>query len=78
MVAEEADVRLVRRRGARGDWTGARRSLSRRGMRLASEKHVTNVSFTQADGTALPIQDGAFDLFLSHSVIEHFAIRSRI
>ncbi len=41
------------------------------GMRLASEKHVTNVSFTQADGTSLPFRNGAFDLVLSHSVIEH-------
>ena len=43
------------------------------GLRLAAEKGVTNVRFTHADGTALPFRDGAFDLVLSHSVIEHVA-----
>jgi SAM-dependent methyltransferase len=43
------------------------------GTRLAAEKSVTNVRFTKADGTALPFRDGAFDLVLSHSVIEHVA-----
>ncbi len=43
------------------------------GTRLAAEKGVTNVRFTYADGTALPFRDGAFDLVLSHSVIEHVA-----
>ena len=41
--------------------------------RLAAEKGVTNVSFTYADGTALPFGEGSFDLVLSHSVIEHVA-----
>jgi SAM-dependent methyltransferase len=43
------------------------------GTRLAREKGVTNVRFTYADGTALPFRDRAFDLILSHSVIEHVA-----
>jgi SAM-dependent methyltransferase len=43
------------------------------GTRLAAEKSVTNVRFSYADGTALPFKDGAFDLVLSHSVIEHVA-----
>lgn len=43
------------------------------GTRLATEKGVTNVTFTYADGTALPFGDGTFDLILSHSVIEHVA-----
>jgi ubiquinone/menaquinone biosynthesis C-methylase UbiE len=43
------------------------------GMRLAAEKGVTNVTFTYADGTALPFRNAVFDLVLSHSVIEHVA-----
>jgi SAM-dependent methyltransferase len=43
------------------------------GVRLAAEKGVANISFSRADGTALPFRDGAFDLVLSHSVIEHVA-----
>jgi len=43
------------------------------GVRLAREKSVSNVRFLQADGTKLPFPDGAFDLVLSHAVIEHVA-----
>ena len=43
------------------------------GTRLAVEKGVTSVKFAHADGTSLPFRDGAFDLVLSHSVIEHVA-----
>jgi ubiquinone/menaquinone biosynthesis C-methylase UbiE len=41
------------------------------GTRLATEKGVANVFFAQADGTALPFPDAAFDVVLSHAVIEH-------
>jgi ubiquinone/menaquinone biosynthesis C-methylase UbiE len=34
---------------------------------------VKNVTFIHADGTALPFKNAAFDLVLSHSVIEHVA-----
>jgi SAM-dependent methyltransferase len=43
------------------------------GDRLAREKGLANVAFTQADGTRLPFATGAFDLALSHAVIEHVA-----
>lgn len=43
------------------------------GIRLAEEKGVRNLSFSRADGTALPFGARAFDLVLSHSVIEHVA-----
>ena len=43
------------------------------GMRLARERSVTNLHFVLADGTALPFRDRAFDLVLSHAVIEHVA-----
>lgn len=41
------------------------------GIRLAREKRVKNAAFTQADGLKMPFADGAFDVVLSHSVIEH-------
>jgi SAM-dependent methyltransferase len=41
------------------------------GVRLAHERGVTNLMFARADGLALPFRDGAFDLVLSHAVIEH-------
>ena len=41
------------------------------GSRLAAEKRVRHARFARADGTALPFRDGAFDLVLSHAVIEH-------
>lgn len=43
------------------------------GERLALEKGVSNVRFTQADGGALPFRDASFDVVLSHAVIEHVA-----
>jgi ubiquinone/menaquinone biosynthesis C-methylase UbiE len=41
------------------------------GTRLAREKRVKNVAFTQGDGLKLPYANAAFDVVLSHSVIEH-------
>jgi ubiquinone/menaquinone biosynthesis C-methylase UbiE len=41
------------------------------GVRLARERSVRNLQFMLADGMALPFRDGAFDLVLSHAVIEH-------
>lgn len=41
------------------------------GTRLAREKGIRNVAFTQGDGLKLPYADEAFDVVLSHSVIEH-------
>ncbi len=43
------------------------------GKRLARERRVANLSFVRADGQALPFAGGAFDLVLSHAVIEHVA-----
>lgn len=43
------------------------------GVRLARERGVTNLRFVQADGTCLPFASEAFDLVLSHAVIEHVA-----
>lgn len=43
------------------------------GTKLAREKGITNLSFAQADGTALPFPDAHFDTVLSHAVIEHVA-----
>jgi 2-polyprenyl-3-methyl-5-hydroxy-6-metoxy-1,4-benzoquinol methylase len=41
------------------------------GVTLGRERGLTNLRFAQADGMALPFRDGAFDLVLSHAVIEH-------
>ena len=41
------------------------------GIRLAQERRIRNVHFALADGMALPFRSGAFDLVLSHAVIEH-------
>ena len=41
------------------------------GVRLARERRATHLQFALADGMALPFVDGAFDLVLSHAVIEH-------
>ncbi len=43
------------------------------GVRLARERGVGAVHFALADGMALPFSNGAFDLVLSHAVIEHVA-----
>ena len=42
------------------------------GVRLARERNVY-VRFARGDGMCLPFRDGAFDLVLSHAVIEHVA-----
>jgi ubiquinone/menaquinone biosynthesis C-methylase UbiE len=41
------------------------------GTRLAAEKGIARAGFVQGNGQSLPFRDGAFDLVLSHSVIEH-------
>jgi SAM-dependent methyltransferase len=43
------------------------------GVRLGRELGRANLRFVQADGTSLPFRDGAFNLVLSHAVIEHVA-----
>jgi SAM-dependent methyltransferase len=43
------------------------------GVRLAMERGLRHLHFALADGMALPFPDGAFDLVLSHAVIEHVA-----
>ena len=43
------------------------------GVRLARERQAANLHFALADGMALPFADAAFDLVLSHAVIEHVA-----
>ena len=43
------------------------------GVRLARERGIGNLHFALADGMALPFSDAAFDLVLSHAVIEHVA-----
>jgi SAM-dependent methyltransferase len=41
------------------------------GIRLGRERGLRNLAFALADGMFLPFRDGAFDLVLSHAVIEH-------
>lgn len=41
------------------------------GTRLATEKGIARATFVQGNGQSLPFAAGAFDLVLSHSVIEH-------
>jgi SAM-dependent methyltransferase len=41
------------------------------GVRLGKERRLTNLHFALADGMQLPFSSGAFDLVLSHAVIEH-------
>ena len=43
------------------------------GHRLAAEHGRRNLHFARADGQALPFPDAAFDMVLSHAVIEHVA-----
>jgi 2-polyprenyl-3-methyl-5-hydroxy-6-metoxy-1,4-benzoquinol methylase len=43
------------------------------GVRLARERGIGHLHFALADGMALPFAGGAFDLVLSHAVIEHVA-----
>jgi SAM-dependent methyltransferase len=43
------------------------------GARLARERGLRHLHFALADGMALPFPDEAFDLVLSHAVIEHVA-----
>jgi 2-polyprenyl-3-methyl-5-hydroxy-6-metoxy-1,4-benzoquinol methylase len=43
------------------------------GVRLGQERGMRNLHFALADGMALPFVDHAFDLVLSHAVIEHVA-----
>jgi SAM-dependent methyltransferase len=43
------------------------------GVRLARERGLRNLQFALADGMALPFPAAAFDLVLSHAVIEHVA-----
>ncbi|HKW02493.1 MAG TPA: class I SAM-dependent methyltransferase [Vicinamibacterales bacterium] len=45
--------------------------FSQAGVKLAQERQMHNLDFAQADGLALPFPAGAFDLVLSHAVIEH-------
>lgn len=43
------------------------------GVVLARERGLKHLHFLRADGMALPFAAGAFDLVLSHAVIEHVA-----
>jgi SAM-dependent methyltransferase len=43
------------------------------GVVLGRDRRLGNLRFVQADGMFLPFASGAFDLVLSHAVIEHVA-----
>ena len=43
------------------------------GVVLGHERGLRNLRFARADGMLLPFKSGAFDLVLSHAVIEHVA-----
>jgi SAM-dependent methyltransferase len=45
--------------------------FDRAGVLLGRERGLEHLHFALADGMALPFKDGAFDLVLSHAVIEH-------
>ncbi len=47
------------------------------GRRLARERGIRNLAFARADGQTLPFRGEAFDLVLSHAVIEHVADAER-
>jgi SAM-dependent methyltransferase len=47
--------------------------FDRAAVALGRERGVRNLHFALADGMALPFRDGAFDMVLSHAVIEHVA-----
>jgi SAM-dependent methyltransferase len=44
------------------------------GTRLAEERGIKSAAFLTADGARLPLRAGAFDLVLSHEVIEHIYV----
>ena len=65
---------LARRARGRGRRHRSDRSLRRGGRRARRASAAsTNLHFARADGMALPFAAGAFDLVLSHAVIEHVA-----
>jgi len=45
--------------------------FSQAGVTLGRERGLSRLHFLRADGMALPFAEGAFDLVLSHAVIEH-------
>jgi len=47
------------------------------GTKLAAERGIRNLTFAVANGMSLPFCDRAFDLVLTHAVIEHVADAGR-